>query len=442
MSRAVIRFQDADDGSGVWFCLQSPGGAMLSKLACNPNDKEFLFDEDSMITAAGVVLRDSLLLHQGINGRLQTWLKTEDKEFLSLQLQLESAVADQLPWEALVDYHHCFLALDTQSPLTRVLPADRQDRVRREFPFVPPLRIACVLGAWWDADGIAQQTEEWASIKAGLTAAACEMPVIVRVYSCAADLEASTLADPPPGVTVEWRTISGTAPALLGDIGEFKPHILHLFAHGATGDQQYLSISTASDAAQGNAHGSILITPKDIRQVADRDEYIWSIALNCCDSAGTTIDGRHFAWQLVKFGFPAVIAMREPIKTTETRIVSRYFYEAALKALHEIPVGGRKDVEWASFLQRVRLELAGGNAKAAQSKRWLIPVLYARTDPFQIIRCKPDVDENERIRLRAQREELIKQRDATLQTSMPNDVKEQIRGVFDQKIAELDLQLV
>ena len=133
--------------------------------------------------------------------------------------------------------------------------------------------------------------------------------------------------------------------------------------------------------------------------------------------------------------------MREPVKTTETRIVSRFFYEAAVRALQEIPIGGRKDVEWASFLQRVRLELAGGNALAAQNKRWLIPVLYARTDPFQIFRCKPDVDENERVRLRAQREELVKQRDATLQTSMPADVKEQIRQVFDQKISEIDAQL-
>ncbi|MFL6550899.1 MAG: CHAT domain-containing protein [Povalibacter sp.] len=442
MSRAVIRFQDADDGSGVWFCLQSPGGAMLSKLSCNPTDKEFLFDGDPLITAAGEALRDSLLIHKGISGRLDPWLKMEDKEFLSLQLQLESAVADQLPWEALVDYHNSFLALDVQSPLTRVLPADRQDRIRREFPFVPPLRIACVLGAWWDTDGLAQQTAEWESVKSGLIAATAHLPVTVRVYSCAPELEAIVLASPPPNVQVEWRAITGTAPTLLSEISQFSPHILHLYAHGAAGDQQYLSVSTASDVALGNAHGSMLLTAKDIRQVADRDEYIWAIALNCCDSAALTIDGRHFAWQLIKFGFPAVIAMREPVKTSETRIVSRYFYEAAVKAVEEIPIGTRKDVEWASFLQRVRLELAGGNANAAQCKRWLIPVLYARTDPFQILRCKPDLDENERIRVRAQREELVKQRDATLQTSMPADVKDQVRKVFDQKIAEIDAQLV
>jgi hypothetical protein len=443
MSRAVIRFQDADDGSGVWFCLQSPGGAMLSKLSCTPNDKAFVFDDEPLlITAAGEALRDSLLVHKAISGRLDPWLKMEDKEFLSLQLQIESTTADQLPWEALVDHNNCFLALDMQSPLTRVLPADRQDRVRREFPFAPPLRIACVLGAWWEDGGLQQQAEEWASVKAGLLAATAELPVVVRVYSCAPELEAQVLADPPPNVQVEWQVINGTATNLLASIADFSAHILHLYAHGSAGDQQYLSVSTAADVAQGNAHGSILITPKDIRQVGDRDEYVWAVALNCCDSAAITIDGRHFAWQLVKFGFPAVIAMREAVKTTETRIVSRFFYESAVKAVASIPIGGRKDVEWASFLQRVRLELAGGNANAAQCKRWLIPVLYARTDPFQIFRCKPNVDENERIRLRAQREELVKQRDATLQTSMPADVKEQVRKVFDQKIVEIDAQLV
>lgn len=442
MTRAIIRFQDADDGSGVWFCLESPGGAMLSKLACKPNDKAFAFDDEPLITAAGEILRDSLLVHRGISGRLDPWLKMEDKEFLSLQLQLESSVADQLPWEALVDYNNSFLALDAQSPLTRVLPADRQDRVRREFPFVPPFRIACVLGAWWETDGLQQQADEWASVKAGLAAAGSDMPVVVRVYSCAAELEAIVMADPLPNVQVEWQIISGTATQLLGDIAAFTPHLLHLYAHGSAGDQQYLSLSSAVDVALGNTHGSILITPKDIRQVGDRDEYIWAVALNCCDSAAVTIDGRHFAWQLVKFGFPAVIAMREPIKTTETRIVSRYFYEAAINALESMPIGVRKDVEWASFLQRVRLELAGGNANAAQCKRWLIPVLYARTDPFQILRCKPDIDENERIRLRAQREELVKQRDAILQTSMPADTKEQVRKVLDRKIVEIDTQLV
>ncbi len=440
MSRAVIRFQDADDGSGVWFCLEA-SGSKLSRLACKPNDKAFLFDNEPTIVAAGTALRDSLLVHQGISGRLSEWMKMQDKDFLSLQLQMESTVADQLPWEALVDHNNSFLALDRQSPVTRVLPADQQDRVQREFPFVPPLRLACVLGAWWENGGLEQQTQEWASIKAGLAAAAAQMPVVVAVFSCAAELEATVMADPPPGVTVQWHTVAGNAPALLSEIAAFTPHILHLYAHGSSGDQQFLSVSTAADVVQGSAHGSVLLTAKDIRQIADRDQYIWAIALNCCDSAANTIDGRHFAWQLVKFGFPAVIAMREPVKTTETRIVSRYFYEAALRALHEIPIGGRKNVEWAGFLQRVRMELAGDSIKAAQNKRWLIPVLYARTDPFQIIRCKPDLDPAERIRLRALREELIKQRDATLQT-VPADLKEQIGKVFEQKLGEIDAQLI
>lgn len=446
MSRTVIRFQDADDG-GVYFCLQSPGagpiGSKLYKLKCTAQDKEFCFDDQPEVTAAGVALRDSLLLHSGISGRLNMWLSMLNKDYLSLQLQLESSAADQLPWEALVDNNGSFLALDTQSPLSRVLPADRQDRVRREFPFVPPLRIACVLGAWWgQGGGSLEQAEEWRSIKEGLAAVADALPVTVRVYSCDVTLEAQVKAA-LPGIATEWRPIVGNAPALLEDIAKFQPHILHLYAHGAAGDQQYLSVSTVADVAADAQHASILLSAKDIRREADRDEYIWTVALNCCDSAATTADGRHFAWQLIKFGFPAVIAMREPVKTREARVMSRYFYEAALKDLGEIPVGGRKDVEWAKFLQRVRLELAGGSIQAAQSKRWLIPVLYARTDPFQIIRCKPDLSETERIRLRTEREELIKHREESMQIpSIPADLKAQLRAGFDAKIAEIDAQLV
>ena len=439
MSRAVIRFLDDFDGS-VRFCLQATG-SKLTRLPCKPNDKPFLFEDPPMVIEAGEALRDSLLAHEDISSRLSNWLKMLDKDFLSLQLYMESSVADQLPWEALVDMNNCFLALDNKSPVTRVLPADQQDTVQREFLFTPPLRLACVLGAWWEDGGLKQQREEWESIKAGLAAAAALMPVVVCVYSGAPDLEAEVLANQPPGVTVQWKTITGNAPALLSDIAAFSPHILHLYAHGSSGDQQYLSVSTAVDVAQDSAHGSILLTPKDIRQIADRDQHIWAIAVNCCDSAVNTVDGRHFAWQLIKFGFPAVIAMREPVKTTETRIVSRHFYEAALRTLHEIPVGGRKNVEWASFLQRVRMELAGDSIKAAQNKRWLIPVLYARTDPFVIFRCKPDVDVAERIRLRNEREELVRQRDTTLQT-VPPELKEQIGKVFDAKIAEIDARLL
>lgn len=447
MSRTIIRFQDADDG-GIYFCLQSPGGganaAKLSRLKCKPQDKEFLFADQPAIRAAGVALRDSLLLHNGVSGRLGAWLSTLDKDYLSLQLQLESAAADQLPWEALVDSNESFLALDTQSPLTRVLPADRQDRVRKEFPFTPPLRIACVLGAWWgQAGGSAEQAAEWRSLKEGLAAAAVTLPVVVRVYSCDATLEADVKAAALGGVTIEWCPITGNALTLLEDIGNFHPHILHLYAHGTSGDQQYLSISTIADVAADNPNASILLSAKDIRQEADRDEYIWMIALNCCDSASSTTDGRHFAWQLIKFGFPAVIAMREPVKTSEARIVSRYFYEAALEALEQIPVGARKNVEWADFLQRVRLHLAGDSIRAAQSKRWLIPVLYARTDPFQIIRCKPDLSETERVRLRAEREEIIKHRESTLQSpGISADLKAELRASFDKKIAEIDAKLV
>lgn len=447
MSRTVIRFQDADDG-GVYFCLQSPGGgvngAKLSLLKCKAQDKEFRFDDQPSIAIAGARLRDSLLLHNGVNGKLGAWLNMLNKDYLSLQLQLESTAADQLPWEALVDHNNAFLALDEQSPLTRVLPADRQDRIRREFPFTPPLRIACVLGAWWgQGGGSFEQSEEWRCLKEGLAAATPELPVTVRVYSCDITLEAQVKETQIDNVTLEWRPIVGNTPTLLEDIGKFRPHILHLYAHGTTGDQQYLSVSTVADVAAEAQHGSILLSPKEIRQQADRDEYIWTIALNCCDSAATTTDGRHFAWQLIKFGFPAVIAMREPVKTSEARIVSRYFYEAALKALQQIPIGTRKDVEWASFLQRVRLELAGDSIKAAQSKRWLIPVLYARTDPFQIIRCKQDLPETERIRLRAEREELIKHREESMQLpSIPADLKAQLRAGFDEKIAEIDAKLL
>ena len=196
MSRAVIRFLDDFDGS-VRFCLQATG-SKLTRLPCKPNDKPFLFEDPPMVIEAGEALRDSLLAHEDISSRLSNWLKMLDKDFLSLQLYMESSVADQLPWEALVDMNNCFLALDNKSPVTRVLPADQQDTVQREFLFTPPLRLACVLGAWWEDGGLKQQREEWESIKAGLAAAAALLP------PAALRCRPPDARDTPAATSVRW----------------------------------------------------------------------------------------------------------------------------------------------------------------------------------------------------------------------------------------------
>ncbi|MEO7404696.1 MAG: CHAT domain-containing protein, partial [Burkholderiales bacterium] len=224
-------------------------------------------------------------------------------------------------------------------------------------------------------------------------------------------------------------------------IRELRPHMLHLFAHGTADEQAFVQVSTVANVAAGE-DGSILIGARDLRQEGDPDENIWVIALNACDSAAVSGDARNLATQLVRFGFPAVIGMREPVKTSEARLVSQHFYTAAFEALQELPIAGRREVEWSLFLRRVRLHLAGSAITAQSSARWLLPILYARTEPFTIIRGNAQLPDAERIRLQAELSELKKQRDTAMQFPLSDDVKLKMKADFDAKIGQIEAQLV
>ena len=346
MSKTVIRFQE-DSAGNVQFYLEWPPGVVDGKklftLKSRAGDAEFQFGQPApAVATAGAKLRDDLLGHAGIKMTLEAWLGMADRAYQPLHLELESAAADQLPWEALVDGKGSFLALDKNSPVARVLSAERQDKLKKEVLFTAPLRIACVLGAWWEDGGAAEQAQEWESLKAALAAPdAAALKVDVCVYGCDPTLEAQVKATALPGVNVQWEPIVGNAPTLLKRIRAFRPHMLHLYAHGIADDQPYVAVSTVADAEAGQ-DASVLLGAKEVRQEGDPDDNIWVIALNSCETAAISKDARNLASQLVRFGFPAVIGMREPVKTVEARIVTQHFYEAAFEALNSVPIGGAK----------------------------------------------------------------------------------------------------
>jgi CHAT domain len=446
MSKTVIRFQE-DNAGNVQFYLEWPPGIAEGKrlftLKSRAGDAEFQFGELAPeIAKAGMKLRDDLLGHAGIKVKLEAWLGMDDKAYQPLHLELESAAADRLPWEALVDGKGSFLALDKNSPVARVLSAEREEKPKREVLFSPPLRIACVLGAWWEDGGAKEQEQEWDKLKAALTVPdAAALRIDLHVYGCDPNLKARVEATALPGVSVQWEPIVGNAPTLLNRIRAFRPHMLHLYAHGMADDQPYLAVSTVADA-EGGEDASIQIGAREIRQEADPEQNIWVIALNSCETAAITRDARSLASQLVRFGFPAVIGMREPVKTADARVVTQHFYEAAFEALNSVPIGGRCDVEWAQFLQRVRLHLAGSTIKAQQSKSWLIPILYARTDPFAIIRGQRDLPPAERTRLQTELDILKKKREEAMQLPLSEEIKLSMKAEFDARIQGIEAQLV
>lgn len=447
MNRTLIRFQE-DDGGKVLFHLEEPrgvaNGRRLVALKSLPSDAEFrLAAPNPEVHKAGMRLRDDLLSHAAVKASLQAWLDQVDRPLQSLHLEIDSMPADSLPWESLVDSQGLFLALDANSPIARVLTADRQADLKKEVVFVPPLRIACVLGAWWEDGGAREQAAEWQSLEAALRSPEAQaLGVEVTVFGCDAALKTTVEnAALPPGVRASWHGIVGNAPTFLKAVRDTRSHLLHLFAHGSASDLPFLRISTLADVEAGE-EGSIQVGARDLRQDADPDENLWAIALNACDSAVSSHDARNLAALLVRSGFPAVIGMREPVTTKEARDVSQQFYTAAFETLSKLPIGVRHEVEWARFLQRVRVQLAGGSVTARASRRWLLPLLYARSEPFAIIRGQAVLSDDLRRRLQGDLDELKKQRDAAMQLLLPDDMKVKMRADFDARIHSLEAQLV
>lgn len=447
MMRTVIRFQDDEDGT-VRFFLERPTGVAegrrLAALRSQPSDAEFRFAAPNPeVHKAGARLRDDLLSHAGVKSSLQAWLDQVDRPLQSLHLEIDSGPADSLPWESLVDSKGEFLALAANSPIARVLTADRQGDLKKEVVFTSPLRSVCVLGAWWEDGGAREQKLEWDSLEAAFHSASAQaLGVDVTVFGCDTKLKAVIEgAVRPPGVTVRWQPIVGDAPTLLKSVRAARPQLLHLFAHGDAGELPFLRISSVGDVEAGQ-EGSILVGARDIRQDGDPDENVWVIALNACDTAATSRDARNLASLLVRFGFPAVIGMGEPVTTAEARNMSQHFHAAAIEALEQLPIGQRYEVEWAQFLQRVRTHLAGGGIAARGSKRWLLPLLYARSEPFTIIRGQAELPEEERRRLQGMLDELKTQRDTAMTFQLPEDTKIKMRADFDARIHDLEAKLV
>lgn len=446
MNATVIRFQE-DNAGTVSFYLERPlgivGGRKLFRLTSRPEDAEFQFaDAAPKIHQAGKKLRDDLLQHSGINLELGAWLGAAVKSYRPIHLELESLAADNLPWEALVDHLGDFLALDQKCPVARVLAAERQDSPNKDAVFLPPLRIACVLGAWWDNGGTLEQRNEWTSFaKALATAEAAELTIDVRVFGCDQKLENEVNASSRPGVKVTWQPIVGNAADFLATIRSFKPNMLHIFAHGVADEQPFVAISNVADVDAGQG-SSILLGAKEIRQEGDPDENIWAISLNCCETALITKQARSLAAQLVRFGFPAVLGMRETVATLQARLVTEHFFKAAFKRLKNLQPGQPQSVEWACFLQGVRMQLAGGTINAQTTKQWLVPILYARTDPFTITRGRAGIAVADAVRLKAELEALKKQREEAMQLPLSPELKIAMMAEFDQRIQQIEAQIV
>jgi hypothetical protein len=142
---------------------------------------------------------------------------------------------------------------------------------------------------------------------------------------------------------------------------------------------------------------SITVEPREIRAfTAPTDDRPWLVVLNCCESAAAdgAEDVQSIALRLVVDGaVPAVVGMREPVRSNDANLFTRAFYGRLLGELKTRTTAATSDadpIDWAQLVVQARTELARKHPglifsqAAASTKEWTMPVVYMRPTPFTL----------------------------------------------------------
>jgi hypothetical protein len=453
MPPTIIRFLDSQGGDGaVSFFLAKPNGnATICILQADPTKPPYSNLQDPVpagaVSQAGLALYTQLTGHNAIAAHFnKVFGDTSNDPPRPIGMQVDSVAADALPWETLCGPGGEFLALDRRWPVARLLdPTD--DKLKQDYEFSPPLRMAAVLSAWGSDPGKRiSSRDEWRSLQRSILQNAGAGPASLLILLCEPNLKQEIDQAGHPNIRTELITGQNQMSQLIRD---FRPHILHFFCHGFSGAKSFLRINTAADK-QSNADGRIYLVPSDLRQSINGDESIWLVVLNCCDSANASRSGdtRNLAAALVKRGFPAVIGMREPVESNYARLLTEELYGELLPRLAALPDGQVSPLEWAALLVpgRIRLRndsapLDAGPDAAASTKHWAIPALYMRTFPFQMRKIAAKLPDADRQRVVAKLSELRDQRASLLQMPLSAGRKQEMLAEFDQLIQAEEAKL-
>lgn len=316
---------------------------------------------------------------------------------LPILFRIGDPLAHSLSWEALVGDND-FLALGERWPIARIARGSTLDRdpVR---PFVPPLRLMCVLSA------VGQEAaEEWAGILAAVTRARADgLPVDVTLVSGEEEVLAAARALGDPGLTVHAVPNPGAPVPVLRLVEDSRPHILHVFGHGTiTNDIGMIELGTIGDVERGDGTSSVLLRAEELG-VAARRTGTWCVVLNICRGAEAGSAALTHAEEVVAHGVPAAVGMRRQVDVDDANAFSREWYPVVLEAVQRVVAAGagQHELAWSDTLVAARRRLRdihGGNP--GDDDTWTLPVLYKLPGPFRLELPAAGVgEEQERTRL-------------------------------------------
>lgn len=340
----------------------------------------------------GRQVRDALLKHPGVAGVLQRLAETPVGQKQPLYVMLTRSEAELINWETLCDAQDAFVGLDPRWPIGRITdPMNGQSRPPAELRL--PVRMLVVISAF----GIQGQGKEWQVLQGAIEAArAAGLPVQLKLMVAEPALRASIDAAIAGGLKdVEVAPVETTGSRMVQAITEWAPQVLHFFCHGrADHDDQSLELARASDHADPAATmGSVRITAAQLVTLSLQLQNPWLLTLNCCSSGQAAEQLQSMAHQVVSAGFPAAVAMLEPVDALDAHEFTRSFYRSLFTSLRDavnaLKAAKHVAFEWSDAMVAARTaicELHDGDPAA--SHEWALPVLYVRgVEPFHFERA-------------------------------------------------------
>ena len=334
----------------------------------------------------GELLRAQLATHPGIAQLLNTLETTPVDEFKPIYIVLSDSDAELISWETLCDTHGAFVALDKRWPIGRITdPMSGQPRPPAELQ--RPVRVMLVISAF----GIADQHREWEVFVDALEKGrAAGLDILVKVLVGAPEIRQRIEQRITDGLAgVEVGHIQKTSARLIGDILEWSPNILHFFCHGrANESDQSLILATGSDYADPETvEGSTRVMKDSLVTLSTSLPNPWLLILNCCSTGQPVKNLQSIAHGVVSAGFPAAVAMLEPIDANDAFEFTDAFYHSLFPTLQNAVVELREEnrtaFEWSSPMFAARAAIRDLHGEAQNYHEWSLPVLYVRgLEPF------------------------------------------------------------
>ena len=349
----------------------------------------------------GRKVRDALRAHPAIAEVLRLLAMTPVGERKPLFVMLSESEAEQICWETLCNANDEFLALDARWPIARIIePTNERSQSPPELKL--PVRMMVVVSAF----GIKGQAKEWQMLRDAVVAArAAGLPIDLKVMVGDPAVRKAVQTDVDGGLAdVEIAPIDKTPTRLVQEIVAWSPNILHCFCHGRSEPGfQAIEFATALDYADAQAtQGSVKIGAGQLAAIGAQLQNPWLLTLNCCSSGQAAKDLQSIAHRVVSAGFPAAVAMAEPVDANDAHEFTRAFYRSLFAGIARtakaLKVEPRVAFEWSDAMVDARTAICDlHDGDASNAREWALPLLYVRgVEPVRFERPhdQPEADVN------------------------------------------------